>query len=82
MEVDGDDEKESNVQNKPINSDDDNITGFANGGYAGECEYFPCKVYHVSYILIPTFSFTSIVQMMALTRTIMVMKQARYKVKF
>lgn len=36
MEVDGDDEKESNVQNKPINSDDDNITGFANGGYADD----------------------------------------------
>ncbi|KAM0876556.1 hypothetical protein ACQ4PT_036101 [Festuca glaucescens] len=36
MEVDGDDEKERNVQNKPIVSDDGNIAGFANGGYADD----------------------------------------------
>lgn len=36
MEIDGDDEKERTVQNKPIVSDDDNIAGFANGGYADD----------------------------------------------
>ncbi|CAM0911385.1 unnamed protein product [Alopecurus aequalis] len=36
MEVDGDDENERNVPNKPIMSDDDNIIGFANGGYADD----------------------------------------------
>uniref|UniRef100_A0ACD6A1G4 Uncharacterized protein n=1 Tax=Avena sativa TaxID=4498 RepID=A0ACD6A1G4_AVESA len=36
MEVDGEDEKERNLQNKPIVSDDDKIAGFANGAYADD----------------------------------------------